>query len=78
MAMNGALEQFLSRLEKEGRPTKVQKDKMGIEFIETDGVGLRKNLSDFLHLVQFKCIGYVSIKLHGSKRVARLLPPEED
>lgn len=76
--MNGALEQFLARLQKEGRPTEVQKDKDGVEFIETDVIGLRKYQSDFLNLVKFRCIGYVSIKLRGSKNLARICPPLEE
>lgn len=76
--MNNGLQAFLVRLEEGGRPTPVQKDKDGVEFIEIDGVGLRKYQSDLLHLIQFECIGYVVIKLYGSKAVARLCPVSKD
>jgi hypothetical protein len=72
--MGPALESFLAKLEEDGKPTKVETDKKGVSFFAVEVNTLRKYMSDIFGLVQYKCIGYVSIRKRGTKEVARLYP----
>lgn len=73
--MSPALESFLATLEKDGKPTKVETDDKGVSFFAVEVNTLRKYMGDILGLVQYKCIGYVSVRKRGMKEVSRIHPP---